>query len=150
MKKIVTLIIIIVLAFLAVAIGYSFDNPSSFGDDNDRATFNVSSEGPIEISKIIHNIKTNEYYDGYDNETLRWMESLGDKYVFSSSDMYVVMDKADADKIPSAYVCDAYFNEIFSAEVVESHSLGNIKYPKEVYLIKNVEYIGEEVHYMDV
>ena len=78
------------------------------------------------------------------------MESLGNKYVYSSGDEYVIMDKWDADKIPSAYVCDAYFCEIFSCNVLENHSLGNVKYPKDVLLVNNVEYISEEVHYFDV
>ena len=110
----------------------------------------MSSEGPVELSKIILDIKNNEFYRGYDNETVRWMESLGDKYVWFASDELVIMDKWDADKIPTQYVCDAYFNEIFSCNVLEKHSLGGIKYPKDVLLVNDVEYICEEVHYFDV
>lgn len=110
----------------------------------------MSSEGPIKLYKITDDIKNNTYYKGYDNETLRWMESLGDKYVFVSREEFVVMDKWDADKIPSAYVCDAYFNEIFSCNVLENRSLGIRNQFKDVLLIKDVGFISEEVHYMDV
>ena len=81
---------------------------------------------------------------------LQWMESLGNSYVWFSSDAIVIMDKWDSDKIPSQYVCDASFYELFSCKVVEKHPLGDVKYPRDVLLVKNVEYIGEDVVYYDV
>lgn len=146
-NKITLLIVIVLVAVLGIVVLYASDNPT--GSAN-QTILNVSSEGPIELSKIIVDIKTNEYYRGYDNETVRWMESLGDKYVWFGSDELVVMDKWDSDKIPTQYVCDAYFNEIFSCNVLEKHSLGDIKYPKDVLLVNDVEYISEEIHYFDV
>ena len=115
-----------------------------------NATLNVSSEGPIELSKIIDDIKTADYYKGYDNETVKWMESLGNKYVFVSEDAFVVMDKSDSDKIPSIYACDVIFNEIFSCDILENHTLGNVKYPKDVLYVENVKYIREEAFYFEV
>lgn len=78
------------------------------------------------------------------------MESLGNKYVFVSHDEIVIMDKFDADKIPSIFVCDAYFQEIFSCNVLENRTLGEGNHFKDILLIRNVEFIDEEVHYFDV
>lgn len=146
-KKITIGIVILLVAVLCLFLLYASDNSS--GGDNSR-TLNVSSEGPIKLPVLVNEIKTHEYYKGYDNETVAWMESLGNKYVWSSSDEFVIMNKWDSDKIPSQYVCDAYFNEIFSCNVVEKHSLGQGDNFKEVLLVNNVEYIGEEVGYFDV
>ena len=78
------------------------------------------------------------------------MESLGNKYVFSSSDEFVIMDRADANKIPSIYACDVSFYEIFSCNVMEKHSLGSGENFKDVYYVKKVKYIGEDAIYYDV
>lgn len=147
-KKAIGGIILVLLVILGIVLLNAGDNHS--GNAN-RETLNVSSEGPLKLSELIKDIKTHDYYDGYDNETVKWMESLGEKYVWSSPDEFVIMDsKLDSDKIPSVYACDVSFYEIFSAEVLEKHSLGNVDYPKDVLLVKNVEYIGEESHYYDV
>ena len=147
MNKSVIAIIVVLVAVLGIALLYVGDDSSN---DGNRTTLNVSSEGPIELSKVINEIRTHEYYRGYDNETVQWMESLGNKYVWFSLDEIVIMDKWDSDKIPSQYVCDASFNEIFSCNIVEKHSLGDIKYQRDVLFVKNVEYIGEETVYFDV
>ena len=146
-NKSVIAIIIVLVAILGIALLHAGEDSS---DDGNRTTLNVSSEGPMELSKVINEIRTHEYYRGYDNETVQWMESLGNKYVWFSLDEIVIMDKWDSDKIPSQYVCDASFNEIFSCNIVEKHSLGDIKYQRDVLFVKNVEYIGEETVYFDV
>ena len=146
-NKSVIAIIVVLVAVLGIALLHAGDDSSN---DGNRTTLNVSSEGPIELSKVINEIRTHEYYRGYDNETVQWMESLGNKYVWFSLDEIVIMDKWDSDKIPSQYVCDASFNEIFSCNIVEKHSLGDIKYQRDVLFVKNVEYIGEETVYFDV
>jgi hypothetical protein len=140
-------VIIILVAILGIFLIYSNDISSS---NINQRTLNVSSEGPLKLSAVINDIKTNDYYDGYDNETVEWMESLGEKYVWSSLDELVIMNKWDSDKIPSQYVCDAYFNETFSCNVLEKHSLGSGDNFKDVLLVNNVEYIGEEIGYYDV
>lgn len=149
MSKKTIVFVILVLAAVLGAFLISAGDFSQSGDGN-KTTLNVSSEGPLELSKLTGEIRTHDYYKGYDNETVSWMESLGNKYVWSSSDEFVIMDKWDSDKIPSDYVCDAYFQEIFSCNVLENHSLGNGDNPKDVLLVKNVEYVGEEIHYMEV
>jgi hypothetical protein len=146
-NKVVVVIVLVLIAVLGAFLLYTGDSPSNM--DN-RTTLNVSSEGPLELPALVSEIRTHEYFSGYDNETVRWMESLGDKYVWSSADEYVIMDKWDSDKIPSAYVCDAYFNEIFSCNVLERHSLGQSDNLGDVVLVNDVEYIGEEIHYYDV
>ena len=74
------------------------------------------------------------------------MESLGDKQVFAGNGTFVVMDSWDAKKIPSEYVCDVYIEEFIECHVIENHSIGNVKYPKDVLLVKDVDYLGQEVH----
>ncbi|WP_295606453.1 hypothetical protein [uncultured Methanobrevibacter sp.] len=153
MKKNHMIIIAIVFLILFGALAFLSTSPRD-GDATNaiihNATLNVSSEGPIELSKIIDDIKTADYYKGYDNETVKWMESLGNKYVFVSEDAFVVMDKSDSDKIPSIYACDVIFNEIFSCDILENHTLGNVKYPKDVLYVENVKYIREEAFYFEV
>lgn len=146
-KKLIIGVVAILIVILAIVLLYAGESPSAMGNET---TLNVSSEGPMELSKVVEDIRTHDYYRGYDNETVKWMESLGNKYVWFSSDEIVIMDKWDSDKIPSQYVCDAYFQEIFSCNVLEKHPLGNVEYPRDVLLVKDVEYIGEETHYYDV
>ena len=147
------IIIAIVFLILFGALAFLSTSPRD-GDATNaiihNATLNVSSEGPIGLSKILTDIKTADYYKGYDNETVKWMESLGNKYVFVSEDAFVVMDKSDSDKIPSIYACDVIFNEIFSCDILENHTLGNVKYPKDVLYVENVKYIREEAFYLEV
>ena len=148
MDKSLIAVVLVLVAVLGIALLHVGDSPS---DSAERKTLNVSSAGPFKLSEFVKDIKTKEIYEGYDNETVKWMESLGEKYVWSSSDEYVIMEsKGDSDKIPSIYACDVEFYEIFSCDVMESHSLGNIKYPRDVLLVRNVEYIGEDAHYYEV
>ncbi len=148
MNRSVIAIVIVLVAILGIVLLYAGYNSSE--NVGNETTLNVSSEGPLKLSKLTDEIKTHECYRGYDNETVKWMESLGDKYVWSSSDEFVIMDKWDSDKIPSQYVCDASFYEIFSCNVVEKHSLGEGKDFKEVLFVKDVEYIGEDMVYYEV
>ena len=108
----VALIIVLLGMFLAFLSAY-YPSDNGAGLTVENVTLNVSSEGPMELSEIIQDIKSEDYYKGYDNETVKWMESLGNKYVFISDDAFVVMDKGDSDKIPSIYACDVIFYEIF-------------------------------------
>lgn len=142
MNKGIIAIVILLLAILSLVLVYSFGEI----DDSTKTSLTVYSEGPIPLSDIIQDIKTADYYKGYDNETLAWMESLGDKQVFVANDSFVVMDSWDAKKIPSQYVCDVYIEEFIECHVLENHSIGNVKYPKDVLLVKNVDYLGQEIH----
>lgn len=142
MNKSIIAVVILLLAILSLVFVYSF----SESDDSPKTDLTVYSEGPIPLSDIIQDIKTADYYKGYDNETLAWMESLGDKQIFAGNGTFVVMDSWDAKKIPSEYVCDVYIEEFIECHVIENHSIGNVKYPKDVLLVKDVDYLGQEVH----
>ena len=141
----IILIVILLLAILALVFVYSIDETN---DSVNKTELTVSSEGPIELSAIINDIKTGSYYNGYDNETVRWMESLGSKKVFVSNDSFVVMSTIDAGKLRSEYVCDAYIEEFIECSVVENHTLGDVEYPRDVLLVKDVRYLGDEIHYL--
>lgn len=140
MDKTTVMLLIVLVAFLGISLTFAGENPS----DNET-TLNVSSEGSCELSKLVNDIRTKDYYAGYDNETLSWMESLGSKYVWFSDDEIVIMDWWDSNKIPSVSVCDGYAQEIFSCTILENRSLGNMNNSKDVLLVKNVEYIKEEI-----
>ena len=143
--KSIVAIVILLVAILSLVFAYSASETS---DLTNKTELEVYSEGPIPLSTIISDVRNAEYYEGYDNETVAWMESLGNKEVFSGNGTFVVMDKVDASKMRSEYVCDAYIVETMECNVLENHSLGDIKYPRDVLLVNNVEYIGEEIHYL--
>lgn len=145
MNKSIIFIIILLLAALSLVFVYSVDN--NLLSEN-RTELTVSTEGPIELSKIIDDVKTGQYYKGHDNKTLAWMESLGNKQAFMGNGMIVVMSDYDADKLRSEYACDAYITQNFECNIVENHSLGNVKYPKDVLLVENVKYVDEEIHFL--
>lgn len=143
-SKSIILIVILLFAILSLVFVYSIGEANN---SVNKTELTVYSEGPVELSAIIRDVKTGSYYKGYDNETLRWMESLGNKKVFVSNDSFVVMSSIDAGKLRSEYVCDAYIEEFIECNVVENHSLGDIKYPKDILLVRDVKYLGEEIHY---
>lgn len=138
-------IVILLLAILSLTYAYSTDNTNTTGN---KTELYVSTEGPIELSKIIDEVKTRAYYNGYDNETLVWMESLGDKQVFMGNGTIVVMNSYDASKLRSEYVCDADITQHIECNVLENHSLGNVKFQKNVLLVENVEYLDENIHFL--
>ena len=139
----IIVMVILLLAILSLVFTYSIDESNNSGNKTELAVY---SEGPIELSAIIGDVKTASYYKGYDNETVKWMESLGSKKVFVSNDSFVVMSTIDAGKLRSEYVCDAYIEEFIECTVVENHTLGDVEYPKDVLLVKDVKYLGEEIH----
>ena len=143
-KKGIVLIISILVIILALVAFYHV-NESPINDSKDMAELNVSSEGPFPLSDLIEDIENRSYYEGYDNDTLEWMKSLGNKSVFSGDGIFVIMSPNDASKIPSVYATDVFIYEIFECNVLETHSLGDIKYPKEVLLVENVNYLGENI-----
>lgn len=143
-NKGIIMVLILLLAILSLVFVYAGDNSSA----QNKTELNVSSEGPIDLSSIILDIKSGSHYKGYDNKTLKWMESLGNKKVFVSDNAFVVMNSTDAGKLRSQYVSDAYIVEFIECKVVENHTLGNIKQPKDVLLVKDVRYLGEEIHYL--
>lgn len=141
-NKVLAVLAVLIVVVLSLFSIYAFDG----GDKTDLAVY---SEGPIPLSDIIDDIKNGSYYEGHDNETLAWMESLGDKQVFMGNGTIVVMNSYDASKIPSQYVTDVYIEEFIQCKVLENRSIGDVKYPKDVLLVDNVKYVGEEIHDLD-
>lgn len=146
-KKVIATVIIVLVAILALVSIYSVVEFSD-GGTSDLTELVVYSEGPIPLSDIIDDIENESYYKGYDNDTLNWMKSLGDKAVFSGNGTLVIMSSSDANKIPSVYATDVIITENFECNVLETHSLGDIKYPKDVLLVEHVNYLGESIEDM--
>ncbi len=145
MKKILIILGLLIIIVLGVFAFYTIsENPN-----DDKKTLTVYSEGPYELSEKIEDIKNLSYYEGYDSETVQWMESLGDKCVFESSNEIVIMSQYDASKLHSEFVTDAYITEDFSCNIKENRSLGTGKNFKDVLYVENVEYIDEEIHYIE-
>lgn len=142
-KTVIGIVLVLVVILALVVVYYVSEVPNEDYSGNEE--LKVYSEGPMELSKIIEDIETKPYYEGYDNETLKWMKSLGEKEVFSGNGTFVIMDSHEASKIPSVYATDVIIMEKFSCDVIERHSLGNFQYSEEVLLVKNVDYIGEEI-----
>ena len=145
-KKTVIIILIVLITALALVVGYYI---SESPNDENRETLTVST-GSIPLIDIIEDVETGSYYEGYDNETLKWMKSLGDKSVFSGDGTFVVMSPYDASKLHSEFVTDVYITQDFRCTVLETHSLGNVTYPKDVILVEDVEYLRENITYFDV
>ena len=143
-KKGISVIMLVLIIILVLVAFYNVSEAPKF-DSNDVVELNVSSEGPFPLSDLINDIENKPYYAGYDNDTLAWMKSLGEKSVFSGDGIFVVMSSSDAAKIPSVYATDVFIYEIFECNVIETHSLGNINYPKDVLLVENVNYLGEDI-----
>lgn len=143
MKKLNIAIIIVLAALFVLLVAYMGDNADLTDNSGKTMHFNVSS-GPSELSNVINRIKTSPDYKGYDVETIKWMESLGNKRVFFGNGAIVIMDSINAAKIPKdPGITDVYIYNLFTAKVIENHDLGN-DYPT-VYYVKNVNFIEQEI-----
>lgn len=138
---IISVIALVVLSVLVVA--YMNDNPSVSDNSGETILFNVSS-GPLESGEVVDSIKKLPHFEGYDEETVKWMESLENKKIFIGNDAIVVMDGSDAGKIPQGPgITDVYIYNIFTADVIENHDLGN-EFPT-VYSVDNVKFVNQEI-----
>ncbi len=149
-NKILIILLALLLLVFGIFVGYSMDNPQMIGDSSKKVELNVSSEGPFNLSQLIDDVENESYYEGYDNETLNWMKSLGQKSVFHSMDYIVIMDSNDASQLHSEFVTDVAITEFFECKVLENRSLGDVKYPKDVLLVNDVKYLHENITYYDV
>ena len=98
LAMLIGLIIVLAIVF-AVFVSYPEE-----ADSKDKVILNASTEGPLSLESVVEDIKKYSYYEGYDNETLEWMESLESKSVFHSEGAIIVMDSQDARKLHSEYV----------------------------------------------
>lgn len=146
--------IMMIIATLLIILCLVFVHPTEESTDlGNETVLNVSAYDSSSLWNLVFDIKTNGVYAGYDNETVSWMESLGNKQVFYSYDEIVIMDYSDASKIPSkGYMdtTDVSVYEIFECNVLENHSLGNTSHPKDVLLVKNVKHIRQDTIYYEV
>ena len=141
-KKMIFIILIIII----IGLFYTyFVSDFAFDDLGESKTLYVSTEGPFNLTELIEDVESEDYYEGYDRQTVDWMKSLGDKSVFPGDGDFAVMDADDASKLHSEYIDDAYITQEFRCVVLENHSLGNVKYSHDIVLVGNVEYVGENM-----
>lgn len=143
-KKFIGILLVLLLffaVFLGLVLSYEINEKSM-----SKKTFTVYTEGPIALSDMINSIRTYSYYDGYDNETLEWMESLGSKSVFTYSNSIFIMSPYDANKLDSVYVTDGFMTEDFSCNVKEKHILLDNENRTYVYYVDDVKFISEKFH----
>lgn len=132
--------VLVVILFLVFA-----HSVTSTGDSTNRTNITLEQDYQMSLPELVSEIKNDSNYDGYDNDTVAWMESLGYKEVFITNDSFVIMNSFEAQKIPTVYVCDAYVYHFISCDVLENHSLGNVKDPKDVVLVQHIDYQGEDI-----
>lgn len=141
-KFIISVVTILVVILALFALYYIEETPDEVLK---LVELDVYSGSPVELSDIIADVETGSYYEGYDNDTLNWMKSLGDKYVLNGNGTFVVMDFNDVNKLPNEDVTDVIIINHIRCDVLETHSLGNVEYPRDIQLVKNVEYLGQEI-----
>ena len=143
-KKYLLLIglLVIVGLFLALLIQYNIDE--GFDNQSRDLSLKVASEGPFPVAGVVNDIRTNDYYKNYNNDTVKWLEKYQNTHVIlSSSDEFVLISKGEISRIPIQNANDVIINEEIECDLVENHSIGNGY--RDILLVKNVKYIGEEV-----
>ena len=75
------ILIIILLVALSVMIYLNNNSSQVIDKSGEKLSFNVSSGSSV-LSRFVNDTKTKPDYVGYDRDTVKWMESLGDKRVF--------------------------------------------------------------------
>ena len=114
-----------------------------------ETTIEVCVDSPITLDVFVNEIKTHPYFEGYDNDTLTWLESLNQNYVvFSSNNSYYIMSQSDADRLPIEYATDVSITDICSCNIVNQKALGNNL--RNVVLVENVQFKEQRIEYFDV
>lgn len=136
--------IIILLVALSALIYLNINDSSQVIDKSgERLSFNVSA-GSSMLSRFVNDTKTRQGYEGCDGDTVKWMESLGDKRVFFGNGSVIIMDIGDAEKIPDSLgITDVDIYNHFNADVAENHMLCD-KIPT-VYYVENVSFVNQEI-----
>ena len=115
----------------------------------EKTTIEVYDDGFIDMGVFINEIKNHPSFEGYNNDTLAWLESLGQNYiVFSSNESYYIMSPYDANKLPREFVTDVTITDICDCTIVDQKPLGNNL--RNVVLVKNVDFVGQTFQYYDV
>lgn len=137
------ILIIILLVALSVMIYLNNNSSQVIDKSGEKLSFNVSSGSSV-LSRFVNDTKTKPDYVGYDRDTVKWMESLGDKRVFFGNESVIIMDIGNAEKIPDGHdITDVFVFDHFKADVVENHRLCD-KIP-EVYYVENVTFLNQEI-----
>ncbi len=137
------ILIIILLVALSVMIYLNNNSSQVIDKSGEKLSFNVSSGSSV-LSRFVNDTKTKPDYVGYDRDTVKWMESLGDKRVFFGNESVIIMDIGNAEKIPDDHdITDVFVFDHFKADVVENHRLCD-KIP-EVYYVENVTFLNQEI-----
>ena len=137
------ILIIILLVALSVMIYLNNNSSQVIDKSGEKLSFNVSSGSSV-LSRFVNDTKTKPDYVGYDRDTVKLMESLGDKRVFFGNESVIIMDIGNAEKIPDDHdITDVFVFDHFKADVVENHRLCD-KIP-EVYYVENVTFLNQEI-----
>ena len=137
------ILIIILLVALSVMIYLNNNSSQVIDKSGEKLSFNVSSGSSV-LTRFVNDTKTKPDYVGYDRDTVKWMESLGDKRVFFGNESVIIMDIGNAEKIPDDHdITDVFVFDHFKADVVENHRLCD-KIP-EVYYVENVTFLNQEI-----
>ena len=146
-NKILIAILILILIVCGLYVFYLMDEePSQSILSSDRVTLTVASEGPFDVDRFCKEVRTHPYYEGYDDETVSWLENYTNCQILTSSDAFVVIDKAEIRKIPILNANDVFVNETFECNIVENRSLGSGF--KDVLVVKNIDYKNETIKSM--
>ena len=146
-RKILMAILIVFLIIGGLYLLYLIDEqPSETISSSNMVTLNVASEGPYDVGRLCKEIRTHPYYEGYDNETVTWLEGYKNYKALSSSDAFVVISNGEIGKIPILNANDVFVNETFECNIIENRSLGDGF--KDVLIVKNIEYKNETIKSM--
>ena len=114
-------------------------------------TYKLQVTYPQDAINVIDNytvitVPVSTYYEGYNNETVEWLENYKNCQILTSSDAFVVIDKSEIGKIPILNANDVFVNETFECNIIENRSLGDGF--KDVLIVKNIDYKNETIKSM--
>lgn len=146
MKKsyfLIGIVVILIAVLGCVYLSYLISETPS------ETTIEVYVDNPITLDAFVNEIKTHPYFEGHDNDTLTWLESLNQNYVvFSSNDSYYIMSQSDADRLPIEYATDVSITDICNCNIVDQKVMGNNL--RNVVLVENVQFKEQRIEYFDV
>ncbi len=164
MNKVVSIIaLLVILIFIGVFTGYIMDNDGHLNPDDaklfgityeNETSLTLYSDTPINRSILLDELKNGVNNEGYDINTVLWIESLNEREVFISDVGYVIMNQNDANKISTTFntdmmSTDTYYEYYIDCIIVENRSLGGNGH-KNVLLVKDVKYLGNHTFYYEV
>lgn len=142
-KSYVTICIVIILIAVLGCVILSYLNSEALAE---RTTITICVDSPITVETFIDEIKNHPYFEGYDNETLTWLESIPANYiVFSSNESYYIMSSADENDLPIEYATDVSIYDVCDCVIVDERPLGSNL--RDVVLVKDVKFKEQIVHY---